>query len=136
MTKGTSKAVLCVGNDPIGLNLRRASLKSSGWRLLSATSGHEGIILCGQESVDAVVLDLGEDGVEAALTTGELKRLHPSLPIVVLVARGKKVTPDATRQADVVVLKHHESWILPDALAAVMGARRQIGPGEPRDTLQ
>jgi|SRR5208282_6162424 CheY-like chemotaxis protein len=123
MTKRASRSVLCIGNDPVHLNLRCTFLKRSGWRVLTATSGHEGIILCGQDPVDAVVLDLDEDGVEMALITGELKRLHPNLPVLVLLAAGVELAPDATRQADAVILKHHETWVLPETLAAMVKAR-------------
>jgi CheY-like chemotaxis protein len=120
MIKRAGKVVLCIGNDPVRLNLRCAFLKPYGWHLLTTASGHEGILICGREPVDSVVLDLEGDGAEVALITGELKRLHPNLPVVVLLASAEAFAPEATRQADAVILKHHETWVLPETLAAVM----------------
>ena len=54
MLKHRQKAVLCIGNDPVSLNLRCSLLKEHGWNALSAGSGHEGVIRFGQETVDAV----------------------------------------------------------------------------------
>jgi CheY-like chemotaxis protein len=120
MTKRASKVVLCIGNDPVRLNLRCAFLKPRGWHLLSTTTGHEGILICSREPVNAVVLDLDDNGAEVALITGELKRLYPHLPVVVLLANPEGFAPDATRQADAVILKHLETWVLPETLAAAM----------------
>ena len=73
VTKRRGNSVLCIGNDPINLNLRCALLKEHGWSVLSSGSGHEGVIRFNQEVVDVVVVDLDDDGTEAALITGELK---------------------------------------------------------------
>lgn len=54
-------------------------LKEHGWNVLSSGSGHQGVIRFSQEEVDAVVVDLN-GGAEAALITGELKRLRPEIP--------------------------------------------------------
>jgi CheY-like chemotaxis protein len=116
-----SRSVLCIGNDPIHLNLRCALLKEYGWNVLSSGSGHEGVIRFGQERVDAVILDLNDDGVESALIAGELKRLRPEVPVIMLVAEMNALAPGATDQADAVVVKSEETLRLPDALKAVMG---------------
>lgn len=121
MNERRSRSVLCIGNDPIHLNLRCALLKEYGWNVLSSGSGHEGVIRFGQERVDAVILDLNDDGVESALIAGELKRLRPEVPVIMLVAEMNALAPGATDQADAVVVKSEETLRLPDALKAVMG---------------
>jgi DNA-binding response OmpR family regulator len=100
-----ASTILCIGDDPLRLNLRCSFLKGNGWRVLSAGSGYEGIILCGQELVDAVVLDLDSGGPESALVAGELKRLRPKLLVIMLADEEGSVTEDATKQADAVILK-------------------------------
>lgn len=37
-----ASAVLCIGDDPLRLNLRCSFLKANKWRVLSAGSGYEG----------------------------------------------------------------------------------------------
>ncbi len=121
MNKRRGNSVLCIGNDPIHLNLRCSLLKEYGWNVFSSGSGHEGVIRFGQERVDAVILDLNDDGVESALIAGELKRLRPEVPVIMLVAEVNTLAPGATDQADAVVVKSEETRRLPDALKVVMG---------------
>lgn len=120
MTKRSGNAVLCIGNDPIHLNLRCSLLKEHGWNVLSAGSGHEGVIRFGQEAVDAVVVDLDDDGAEAALITGELKRLRPEVPVIILVTDAEGLANGATQQASAVVMKSREARALLDTLRALL----------------
>lgn len=119
MVQGRNKSVLCIGNDPLGLNLRCALLQEHGWDVLSSGNGYEGVILFGQEAVDAVVVDLNDDGAEAALIAGELKRLRPGVPIVILVPDGRTLRNGATQQANAVVEKSREAAVLVDTLKAL-----------------
>lgn len=112
-------SVLCIGNDPVNLNLRCSLLRKHGWKVLSSGNGHEGVLLFGQEVVSAVVVDLGDDGSEAALIIGELKRLRPEVPVILLKDE-KILVPGATQQVSAVVLKSRESVELIKALKAVL----------------
>lgn len=116
------KSILCIGNDPLSLNLRCSLLRQHGWKVLSSGNGHEGILRFGQERVNAVVVDLNNDGSEAALITGELKRLRPEVPVI-LVQEEKVLTPGATEQASAVVSKSQEDVHLIKALNAVVTPR-------------
>src|ERR1035437_10195611 len=123
MTSRGSSSVLCIGNDPVHLNLRCSLLKEHGWNVLSSGSGHEGVIRFGQEVVDAVVVDLNDDGTEAALITGELKRLRPEVPVIILVTDEKALANGATQQANAVVVKSQEAGMLIGALKALLPAQ-------------
>jgi CheY-like chemotaxis protein len=114
------RTVLCIGNDPVPLNLRCSLLREHGWIALTSGSGHDGIRRFGKEDVDAVVVDLNDDGSEAALITGEIKRLKPQTPVVILVTNPKTLAPDATKQADAIVVKADESRRLLDVLAGLV----------------
>jgi DNA-binding NarL/FixJ family response regulator len=72
--------------------------------------------------VDAVVIDLDGSGDESALITGELKRLRPEVPVIVLVTAGKDLANGATQQANVVIPKSQETHMLVDALKALLPA--------------
>jgi CheY-like chemotaxis protein len=121
--KHRQKAVLCIGNDPVSLNLRCSLLKEHGWNALSAGSGHEGVIRFGQETVDAVVIDLDDDGAEAALIAGELKRLRPEVPIVIVVTDERELANGATQQASSVVVKSQEAHTLVQVLRKLLPAQ-------------
>ena len=120
MANQRGRCILCIGNGPVPLNLRVALLKKQGWRVVSSGSGHDGIIRFGQEAVDAVVVDLNDDGAEAALITGELKRLRPEVPVVIVITEGQTLANGATKQADALVPKARESSMLVDAVRAVL----------------
>ena len=71
--------------------------------MLSATSGHQGILSFTAEAVDVVVLDLNGDGAEGAVIAGELKRIRPDIPVVILTAEGQTLVDGALECADAVV---------------------------------
>jgi CheY-like chemotaxis protein len=116
------KSLLCIGNDPVNLNLRCALLRQHGWRVLSSGNGHEGILRFGKEAVNAVVVDLNDDGSEAALIIGELKRLRPEMPVI-LMKDENALAPGAAQHASAVVLKSQEEVDLIKALEAVLPSR-------------
>jgi DNA-binding response OmpR family regulator len=121
VTKRHRCAVLCIGSDPIHLNLRCSLLEEQDWLVLTAGSGYEGVIRFSQEPVDAVVIDLNGDGAESALITGELKRLRPKIPVI-QVFEGKNLPEGATAQADAVVEKSEESRVLVETLRSLLRA--------------
>jgi CheY-like chemotaxis protein len=116
MGKLVERTVLCIGNDPVNLNLRGLLIRQHGWNAISSGSGHDGVIRFGQEAVDAVVIDLDGDGAEAALITGELKRLRPTVPVIIVVTDEGELANGATNQAAAVVLKSQEPRTLIDVL--------------------
>lgn len=116
MTIRERRRVLCIGDDPVNLNLRCALLKKNGWQVMSSASGHDGVLRFQREPVDLVVIDLDRNGAEAALFISELKRLHRRVRVIMLVADHRTLAPGATRQADAVVAKSEESERLVEAL--------------------
>jgi len=122
-------SVLCIGDDPVNLNLRCALLKKNGWQVQSSGNGHDGVLRFQREPVDLVVVDLDRDGSEAALIISELKRLHPSVQVVMLVTDHRTLAADATRQADAVVTKAEEDELLVNALKTL--ERKTDRPSQP-----
>lgn len=70
-----------------------------------------------------VVVDLDDDGTEAALITGELKRLRPEVPVIILVTDEKALANGATQQASAVVVKSREARSLIEALKELFPAQ-------------
>ncbi len=123
MGKLLERTVLCIGNDPVSLNLRCLLIRQHGWNAISSGSGHDGVIRFGQEAVDTVVIDLDDDDrAEAALIAGELKRLRPNVPVIIVVTDERELANGATQQAASVVLKSQESRTLIDVLKELFPA--------------
>jgi two-component system cell cycle response regulator DivK len=79
--------ILVVEDNPKNLKLIKAVLEFSGFEVIEALSGEEGVRLAGEASPDLILMDLqlpGIDGSEA------LRRLRtsdrPSVPVVAVTA--------------------------------------------------
>ena len=108
MSKRRGKTVLCFGNDPVNLNSRCSLLNEHGWDVFTSGNGQKGVIRFAREVVDAVVVDLNGDA-ESTLITGELKRLRPEVPVIILVTAGRNLANGATQQANLVIVKSQEA---------------------------
>jgi PAS domain S-box-containing protein len=76
--------ILCIDDETAGLLPRQLLLESAGHRVIVARSGLEGIRLFQSEKVDAVILDYWMSGMKGTQVAAELKRINPSVPIIVL----------------------------------------------------
>jgi len=91
MTTGTSKPrILTIEDDAA---IRRGivdALRFSGYGVLEAARGDQGLELATRSEFDLLLLDLvlpGRDGLEILR---EVRRLRPTLPVIVLTARGEE----------------------------------------------
>ena len=90
--------------------------------MLSSSSGHEGVFRFTAELVDVVVIDLNGDGSDGALIAGELKRLRPGVPVIILITEGETLAEGALASADAVVLRSDPHQELLKALEASQAA--------------
>jgi signal transduction histidine kinase/CheY-like chemotaxis protein len=80
--------VVAIDDDPLAIELVRASLEHEGWTVLGAVTGQEGLTLIRERKPSAVLLDLlmpGMDGFEVL----ETLRADPdtkSVPVVILTS--------------------------------------------------
>jgi signal transduction histidine kinase/CheY-like chemotaxis protein len=81
--------VVTIDDDPLAIELVRASLEPEGWTVLAAATGQEGLALIRERQPSAVLLDLlmpGMDGFEVV----EALRADPdtkSVPVVILTSK-------------------------------------------------
>jgi signal transduction histidine kinase/DNA-binding response OmpR family regulator len=81
--------VVAIDDDPLAIELARASLEPEGWTVLGAATGQEGLALIRERQPSAVLLDLlmpGMDGFEVV----EALRADPdtkSVPVVILTSK-------------------------------------------------
>jgi signal transduction histidine kinase/DNA-binding response OmpR family regulator len=81
--------VLAIDDDPLAIELVRASLEPEGWTVLGAGTGQEGLALIRERQPSVVLLDLlmpGMDGFEVV----EALRADPdtkSVPVVILTSK-------------------------------------------------
>jgi DNA-binding response OmpR family regulator len=76
----TNPTLLCIHRDPQQL----CSLQENGYELLTATTGSDGLRLFASQPVDAIVLEYHLGLLDGALVANEIKRIRPTIPIVML----------------------------------------------------
>jgi CheY-like chemotaxis protein len=81
--------VLCIDDEQTALQLRQTLLESAGYRVLAAKSGAQGIKAFRAEPVHAVVLDYWMADMNGLQVAREIKKLNPSIPIIILSAYGE-----------------------------------------------
>lgn len=97
---GTSSTLLCIHRDPAQLSL----LEQSGYELLTATNGNEGLRLFMTRPVDAVVLDYQLELLDGGVVAAAIKKVKPQMPIVML-AENVELPEDALKSVDALVTK-------------------------------
>lgn len=76
--------ILCVDDDAAGLEARKELLEISGYEVLTAQSGEQGLGLFVSDPIDAVVLDYQMPGMNGDRVASQMKRVKPDVPILML----------------------------------------------------
>ena len=81
-----SLMVLCIDDRPQALEIRKATLESHGYCVKIASSGYIAMKMLEQTSVDAVLLEYKQEGMDAEAVACHIKQQFPNLPIILLSA--------------------------------------------------
>jgi DNA-binding response OmpR family regulator len=95
-----NSTLLCIHRDPAQLSL----LERSGFELLTATNGHDGLRLFMSQPVDAIVLDYHLGLLDGGVVAAEIKKVKPQVPIVML-AQSLELPVSALSSVDAIVAK-------------------------------
>ena len=99
--------VLCIDDEQTALQLRQTVLESAGYRVLTAKSGALGIQSFKSEPVHAVVLDYWMADMNGMQVAREIRKLNPSIPIIILSAYGE-LLDESLGIADIWIRKGEE----------------------------
>jgi CheY-like chemotaxis protein len=80
------RVILCVDDETTGLAVRKATLESQGYRVLTADSGAEGLAIFSSQAIDVVILDYKMPTTNGDFVAQRMKQLKPSVPILMLSA--------------------------------------------------
>jgi CheY-like chemotaxis protein len=139
--------LLCIHRDSRQL----LHLEQSGYRLVTATCGHEGLRLLISQAVDAVVVEYHLGLLDGAVVASEIRQVRPEVPIV-MVCDNLDLPDDAFKSVDAIVVRSDGEHFLMATLHFVMSTegeqRRQgahlrttsksfnrLGLGRPRRTM-
>jgi two-component system, cell cycle response regulator DivK len=80
--------ILVVEDNPKNLKLIRAVLEFSGYAVIAATSGEEGVRLAGEASPDLILMDLQLPGIDGAEALRQIRSAtdQPGIPVVAVTA--------------------------------------------------
>ena len=99
--------VLCIDDEQTALQLRQTVLESAGYRVLTAKPGSQGIQSFKSEAVHAVVLDYWMADMNGMQVAREIRKLNPSIPIIILSAYGE-LLDESLGIADIWIRKGEE----------------------------
>jgi CheY-like chemotaxis protein len=83
---GEKHTVLCVDDEPVGLDVRRMLLERAGYRVFTALDGSAGLEVFAREAIEAVVLDFSMPGMNGGEVASAMRRIKPEVPILMLSA--------------------------------------------------
>src|SRR5215469_13017019 len=114
--------ILCIDDDGLGLEARKELLETSGYVVLTACSGHEGLGLFASHLIDAVIVDYQMPEMSGDRVASEMKRINRHVPIMMLSAYND-LPESKLAHVDALVCKS-ESWTkLLSALDRLLQAR-------------
>ena len=89
-------SLLWIDDYKLGLELYRAMFESLGFRVLTASSGEEGVRIAATNRVDVVVTDYEMPEMNGEAVAAAIKAVKPELPIVLF--SGSTLVPLRTRR--------------------------------------
>ncbi|HEX3469790.1 MAG TPA: response regulator [Silvibacterium sp.] len=100
----TSPLVLCIDDEALGLQIRKAVLERAGYRVLTALDGPAGLALFSDQPVDGVILDYFMPGMDGGQVAAAMRKHSPEVPILLLSAY-INLPPEVTQIVDCTVVK-------------------------------
>jgi len=122
MKRRRKVTILCIDDHWNGLIGRKMLLEKSGYEVLEASGGEEGLELFLSHPVDAVVVDYQMPGMDGALVAARMKRLKAHVPIMLLSAFGP-LPASKLRSVDTFVSKSQPPSMLLSALHGLLAGR-------------
>jgi len=119
----SSKTILCIDDEAAGLLVRTRILELSGYKVLAAQNGREGLELFARQQIDAVLLDYYMPDMSGESVAAEMRRLKPSVPIVLLSAY-VTIPENGLQLVDKIVVKAQHPQVLLDTLAGLFEPSR------------
>lgn len=96
--------ILCIDDEALGLEIRKAVLERAGYQVLTAVDGLAGLSLFRGNAIDGVVLDYYMPEMDGGAVAEAMRRERPEIPIMLLSAY-INLPVEVVALADVTLLK-------------------------------
>ena len=113
--------ILCVDDAEVALRVRKLLLTSSGYAVLTAASGEEGLELFKNNPVELVIADHFLSNKSGAEIAAEMKEAKPQVPILIVSAAAEP--PPGMEFADGFLSKGDGPDVLLDTIAEILHTR-------------
>ncbi|WP_417513804.1 sigma-54-dependent transcriptional regulator [Marinobacter sp.] len=109
------------------------TLELAKFRVREASNAHEALARLAEAPVDMVVSDVNMPGLSGHELLGEVQRLYPGLPMMLITAYGQISHAVSAMQSGAVdyLVKPFEPKVLVDAVSKIVGGSRQKSGDEP-----
>ena len=115
--------LLCVDDDPNGLDLKKTILEKNGYGVLTARGGKEALRVFRQNRVDLVLVDYEMQGMKGDEVSLRIKAENPHTPVI--LHSGSPVLPEAVLKAtDAFVPKGSALYLLIAAISSLIMKKR------------
>jgi CheY-like chemotaxis protein len=104
MAMSAQFTVLCVDDEAIGLQIRKALLENAGYHVLAALNGEEGLAIFQSHPVNIVLLDYLMPGLNGGDVARKMRTISPEVPILMHSAC-VDLPPDVSELVDDVLSK-------------------------------
>lgn len=120
--------VLLVEDDDDNRELMAEVLAASGYEVLAAASGQDGLRILAERSVDVVVTDVGMPGVGGLEVARAAKGLAPAVPVVVVTGWAERDDLARARghEVDAVLIKPVDPTALTGTVGRVLADRGRV----------
>ncbi|MFZ0691372.1 MAG: response regulator [Acidobacteriaceae bacterium] len=116
----SGSTILCIDDEALGLEIRKAVLERSGYRVLTAVDGATGLSLFRGNAIDGVVLDYYMPEMDGGAVAEAMRRERPEIPIMLLSAYINLPT-EVVALVDVTLLKGEGPEELLEKLRSMIG---------------
>jgi CheY-like chemotaxis protein len=116
----SGSTILCIDDEALGLQIRKAVLERSGYRVLTAVDGATGLSLFRGNAIDGVVLDYYMPEMDGGAVAEAMRRERPEVPIMLLSAY-INLPSEVIALVDVTLLKGEGPQELLDKLRSMIG---------------
>jgi CheY-like chemotaxis protein len=117
-----NSTILCIDDEALGLEIRKAVLERAGYQVLTAIDGPTGLSLFRGHEIHGVVLDYYMPEMNGGVVAEAMRRERPDVPIMLLSAY-INLPLEVIQLADVTVLKGEGPQELLEKLRAMLRAR-------------
>ena len=119
--------ILCIDDEALGLEIRKAVLERAGYQVLTAVDGPTGLSLFRGNAIDGVVLDYYMPEMDGGAVAETMRRERPDVPIMLLSAY-INLPADVIALANITLLKGEGPQELLEKLRQMLGAAGSSGP--------